>query len=223
MKKRHFIATFALFASAAAHAAPGIAESIERFGLGATIALLLFSVLGALAAFAFQCLLIYNRLVQLRSRISNAWAQIEVQLKHCHDLIFSLVEVAARYLTHEQEALQDVTAAREQAASLLEAARANPASAVVVGQLMAGESALMGCLGRLMAEAEAYPALKADKQMRELFEEITGTENRACLARQAYNDAVLDLNDAVRRFPAVLVVRMTGFEVAAPPCCSMAA
>lgn len=178
--------------------------------------MLLFGVLGALAALAFQCLLIYNRLVQLRSRIPNAWAQIEVQLQRCHDLIFSLVEVAARYLTHEQEALQAVTAAREQAASLLGAARANPASIAAVGQLMAGEAALMGSLGRLMAVAEAYPALKADTQMRELFEEITSTENRVCLARQAYNDAVLDLNDAVRRFPAVFIVRMTGFEAAAP-------
>lgn len=216
MKKRHFIATFALFASAAAHAGRSIAEDIERFGLGATIALLLFSALGALAAFAFQCLLIYNRLEQLRSRIPNAWAQIEVQLKHCHDLVPNLVEVAARCLTHEQEALQAVSAACGQAQGLLDAARANPANAAAVGQLMAGETALMGSLGRLMAVAEVYPELKADTQVRELFEEITSTENRVCFAQQAYNDAVLDLNDAVRRFPAMLIVRMTGFEAAAP-------
>ena len=178
--------------------------------------LILLGVLGALAAFAFWCLLIYNRLVQLRNRIPNAWAQIDVQLKRRHDLIPNLVEVASRYLKHEQETLRAVTAARGQAQGLLEAVRLQSASAAAVTQLMAGETALMGQLGRLMAVAEAYPELKADKQMRELFEEIVSTENRVGFARQAYNDAVLDLNNAVQQFPAVLIARMTGFTPAAP-------
>ena len=169
-----------------------------------------------LVALVLWGVLIYNRLVQLRNRIPNAWAQIDVQFKRRHDLIPNLVQVAERYLKHEQETLQAVTAARGQAQGLLDAARANPASAAAISALATGETALMGCLGRLLAVAEAYPDLKADKQMRELAEEITSTENRVGFARQAYNDAVLDLNNAVQEFPAVLVARLLGFAPAAP-------
>ena len=154
--------------------------------------------------------------MQLRNRLPNAWAQIDVQLKRRHDLIPNLVQVAARYLKHEQETLQAVTAARGQAQGLLEAARHTPASAAAITQLAAGEAALMGSLGRLLAVAEAYPALKANEQMRALSEEITSTENRVGFARQAYNDAVLDLNNALQAFPAVIIARLCGFEVAAP-------
>ena len=169
-----------------------------------------------LAALLIWGVLTYNRLVGLRNRIPNAWAQIDVQLKRRHDLIPNLVEVTERYLKHEQGTLQSVIAARGQAAGLLDAARANPASAAAISALAAGETALMGSLGRLMAVAENYPELKADQTMRELSEEITSTENRVGFARQAYNDAVLDHNNAVQAFPAVLIARLMGFAPAAP-------
>lgn len=173
-------------------------------------------LLPILAALLIWGVLVYNRFVALRNRIANAWAQIDVQLKRRHDLIPNLVQVAERYLKHEKDTLQAVIAARGQAAGLLDAARANPASAAAISALAAGETALMGTLGRLMAVAENYPELKADQTMRELSEEITSTENRVGFARQAYNDAVLDLNNAVQAFPAVLVARLTGFAPAAP-------
>ena len=176
-----------------------------------------FSVLiPVLAALLIWGVLTYNRFVGLRNLIPNAWAQIDVQLKRRHDLIPNLVQVAERYLKHEHDTLQAVIAARGQAAGLLDAARANPASAAAISALAAGETALMGSLGRLMAVVENYPELKADQTMRELSEEITSTENRIGFARQAYNDAVLDFNNAVQRFPNVLIARLTGFAPAAP-------
>ena len=91
-----------------------------------------FIFLALIAALIVWGIAIYNRLVQLRNRLPNAWAQIDVQLKRRHDLIPNLVQVAARYLKHEQETLQAVTAARGQAQGLLEAARHTPASAAAI-------------------------------------------------------------------------------------------
>ena len=157
----------------------------------------------------------YNRLVALRNRIGNAFGQIDVQLKRRHDLVPNLVEVARRYLQHEQDTLQAVISARSQAQGAAAAARAHPADAAAIGALAQAEQGLMGQLGRLLAVAEAYPALKADQNLRELSEELTHTENRIGFARQAYNDAVLDLNNAVQAFPDLLVARLTGFAPAA--------
>jgi LemA protein len=81
--------------------------------------------------------------------------------------------------------------------------------------LGAAETLLGGTLGRLMAVAEAYPELKADQTMRELSEELTSTENRVGFSRQAYNDAVLDYNNAAQQFPANLVGGVFGFKAAA--------
>lgn len=157
----------------------------------------------------------YNRLVTLRNRIANAYGQIDVQLKRRHDLVPNLVDVARRYLQHEQDTLQAVIAARGQAQHAAAAARAHPLDAAALGALASAEQGLMGQLGRLLAVAEDYPELKADQTLRELSEELTSTENRIGFARQAYNDAVLDLNNAVQAFPDVLIARLTGFAPAA--------
>ena len=158
----------------------------------------------------------YNRMVELRNRIANAFGQIDVQLKRRHDLIPNLVEVARNYLELENATLIAVIQARGQAQGATAAARANPGNAAAIGALAVAEQALMGQVGRLLAVSESYPALKADQNMRELSEEITSTENRIGFARQAYNDAVLDLNNAVQAFPDVLLARLTGFAPAAP-------
>ena len=159
--------------------------------------------------------LTYNRLVVLRNRLGNAFAQIDVQLKRRHDLVPNLVEVAGRYLQHERDTLQAVIAARGAAQGAAAAARAHPADAGAIGALAVAEQALMGSVGRLLAVAEAYPELKADQTMRELSEELTSTENRIGFARQAYNDAVLDLNNMVQAFPDLVVARLGGFQTAA--------
>ena len=155
---------------------------------------------------------IYNRLVELRNRIANAFGQIDVQLKRRHDLVPNLVEVARRYMEHESQTLQTVIAARSQAQDAAHAARQQPADARSIAALAAAEQGLMGSLGRLLAVAEAYPDLKADARMRELSEELTSTENRVGFARQAYNDAVLEFNNAAQAFPALIVARLFNFQ-----------
>jgi LemA protein len=157
----------------------------------------------------------YNRLVQARNRIANAFAQIDVQLKRRHDLVPNLVEVAKRYLSHEAGTLQAVTQARGAAQGAVAAARQHPASASAIGALAVAEQALGGSLTRLLAVAEDYPELKADATMQSLSEELTSTENRIGFARQAYNDQVLQFNDAATRFPDLLVARLGGFAPAA--------
>ena len=153
----------------------------------------------------------YNRLVRLKNSMANAFGQIDVQLKRRYDLIPNLVEAAKKYLQHEQETLEAVIAARNQARSASDRVASRPGQADAVIALAAAEQTLGGSLGRLFALAEAYPDLKADQTIRELSEELTSTENKVGFARQAYNDAVLDYNNAQGQFPALLVARMFGF------------
>lgn len=158
---------------------------------------------------------VYNRLVRLRNAIGNAFAQIDVQLKRRYDLVPNLVEVARKYLQHERETLEAVVQARNGARAAADRARQAPADGERIGALAVADGLLGGALGRLMAVVEAYPELKADKTMRELGEELTHTENRVAFARQAFNDAVLDHNNAAQHFPSLLVARLTGFRPAA--------
>lgn len=167
------------------------------------------------AVLAVAVIVIYNRLVRLRNAIANAFAQIDVQLKRRYDLIPNLVETARKYLQHERDTLEAVTAARNQASAAATAARRDPGAAASMAALGAAEGMLGSALGRLMVVAEAYPELKADQTMRELSEELTSTENRVGFARQAYNDAVLDFNDGAGQFPANLVAGLFGFAPAA--------
>jgi LemA protein len=175
------------------------------------------SVVGwvVIAVLAVAVIAMYNRLIRLRNAIANAYAQIDVQLKRRYDLIPNLVETARKYLQHEREVLEAVTAARNQAFAAAGVARRNPAVPGSVVALEAAEGVLGGALGRLMAVAEAYPELKADRTMRDLSEELTSTENRVGFARQAYNDSVQDFNDGTGQFPANLVANLFGFRPAA--------
>jgi LemA protein len=178
--------------------------STQSLVLTVLFALLLFWAVGA-----------YNRLVRLKNLIANAFGQIDVQLKRRYDLIPNLVEAAKKYLLHERETLEAVIAARNQARAASDAARSRPAHAPEVMALAVAEQALDGSLGRLFALAEAYPELKADETIRELSEELTSTENKVAFARQAYNDCVLDYNNAQAQFPAVLIARLFGFAPSA--------
>lgn len=175
----------------------------------------LFVFIALLAVLVFWAVGAYNRLVRLRNTIGNAFGQIDVQLKRRHDLIPNLVEAAKKYLQHEQGTLEAVIAARKQARSASDAARSHPANAGAMVSLAAAEQALSGSLGRLFALAEAYPELKADQTIRQLSEELTSTENKVGFARQAYNDTVLDYNNARGQFPALLIARLFGFAPSA--------
>jgi LemA protein len=154
----------------------------------------------------------YNRLVRLKNAIANAFGQIDVQLKRRYDLIPNLVEVARRYLAHEAQTLEAVIAARNQARTAEQTAATSPLNAGALGALAGAEQVLGGALGKLFAVVEDYPDLKADQNMRELSEELTSTENRVGFARQAYNDHVLEFNDAAAQFPTLLIARLFGFQ-----------
>jgi LemA protein len=167
----------------------------------------------AVAPIVFAVML-FNALVRRRNQVKNAFAQIDVQLTRRHDLIPNLVETAKAYLKHERDTLEAVIAARNQAVAGLKAAERNPADAQAMQSLGAMETALGGALGRLLAVVEAYPDLKANQNMMQLSEELSSTENRVSFARQAYNDSVMDYNNARETFPSSIIAGAFAFKEA---------
>jgi len=157
---------------------------------------------------------IYNKLVALRNRYKNAFAQIDVQLKRRYDLIPNLVEVAKGYMKHERETLEAVIQARNQAASAGQQAAQNPGDPAAMKSLGSAEGQLTGALGRLFALSENYPDLKANQNMLSLQEELSSTENKVAFARQAYNDSVMRYNTARETFPNVVFAGMFNFHEA---------
>ena len=170
--------------------------------------------LAIIAALVFWAIAIYNGLVSLRNRFKNAFAQIDVQLKRRYDLIPNLVETAKGYMKHERETLEAVIKARNSAVTANATAAADPANPTAIQGLMAAEGALSGALGKLFALAEAYPDLKANANMMQLSEELTGTENKIAFARQAFNDAVMSFNTAVGQFPSNVIANFFSFKEA---------
>ena len=154
---------------------------------------------------------IYNKLVTMRNRYKNAYAQIDVQLKRRYDLIPNLVETAKGYIKHERETLEAVTAARNIAYAASKTAAANPGDANAMKDLTAAESGLGGTLSRLMMVSEQYPDLKANQNMMQLTEELTSTENKISFARQAYNDSVMTYNTDREVFPSSLIANTFNF------------
>jgi len=157
---------------------------------------------------------IYNKLVTMRNRYKNAYAQIDVQLKRRYDLIPNLVETAKGYMAHERGTLEAVTAARNIAYAASKAAASNPGDASAMKNLVAAESGLGGTLSRLMMVSEQYPDLKANQNMMQLTEELTSTENKISFARQAYNDSVMTYNTDREVFPSNIIAGMFNFASA---------
>ena len=153
---------------------------------------------------------IFNRLVALKNRFQNSFAQIDVQLKRRYDLIPNLVETAKGYIKHERETLEAVISARNEAAAGLKAISGNPDNTGAMKQLMGAEGLLANALGRLNVVMEAYPDLKANTNMMQLSEELTSTENRISYARQAYNDSVMDYNTYRQSFPTNMLANTFG-------------
>ncbi|MGH8494838.1 MAG: LemA family protein [Gammaproteobacteria bacterium] len=171
-------------------------------------------VIGVLVLLAFFAIGIYNRLVNLRNRVKNAFAQIDVQLTRRYDLIPNLVETVKGYIKHERETLEAVISARNTAVAGLRNAAADPSNAKAIQELAGAEAALEGTLGRLFALAEAYPDLKANQNMMQLQEELGSTENKVAFSRQAFNDAVMNYNNARENFPNTIVAGTFDFEPA---------
>jgi len=157
---------------------------------------------------------IYNTLVTLRNRFTNAYAQIDVQLKRRYDLIPNLIETAKGYLTHERGTLEAVIAARNAAAAANTGAAAHPGDPSAMKELASSEATLGGTLGRLFALSESYPDLKANTTMLQLMEELTSTENKVAFSRQAFNDAVMAYNTKREVFPSNVIAGMFSFTVA---------
>ena len=147
--------------------------------------------------------LLYNKLINLKNQVKNAWRQIDVQLKRRHDLIPNLVEVVKDYMSYEQETLEKVIQARNQAVNA-----ANTEEAI------AAEGILSGMMGKLFALMENYPDLKANESTARLMEELSATENKISFSRQFYNDSAMALNNGVEMFPSNIVAGMFNFKPA---------
>jgi LemA protein len=151
---------------------------------------------------------IFNKLVTLKNRYKNAFAQIEVQLKRRYDLIPNLIETAKGYIKHEQETLIAVVEARNTANNMLSTATADPGNAGAIKGLIDAESKLAGTLTKFNMVMEAYPDLKANQNMLQLSEELATTENKVSFARQAFNDQVMEYNTYKQTFsPVFFAVR----------------
>lgn len=146
--------------------------------------------------------LIYNGHVNRRNAVDYAYASIDVQLKKRWDLVPNLVNTVKGYATHERDLLENITLARQQASGT------HDASAERFGH----ERQLDSGLPRLIAVAESYPELKADKQFLNLQRNLTEIEAQISAARRAYNASVMDYNNGVDMFPSSIIAAMFGFK-----------
>jgi LemA protein len=160
----------------------------------------LWIVIAIVVVVALVLVLLYNRLVRLRNRVANAWAQVDVQLRRRYDLIPNLVETVKGYASHERATFEEVTRARTRAQE-----------AQGVAEQAGAENALTAAIGRLFAVAEAYPELRASENFQRLQEDLTDTEGKIAVSRQVYNDTVLTYNNAIQTIPASLVAGVLGF------------
>jgi LemA protein len=158
-------------------------------------------VLGVIVVIVLWAIMIYNGLVGLRQRVSQAFADIDVQLKQRHDLIPNLIETVKGYATHERSTLDAVVKARNTAI-----AAQGPA------QQAAAETALTGALRQLLVLAEAYPDLKANSNFQQLQTELADIENKIAAARRFFNNAVQEYNTGIEQFPAALFASSFGFQ-----------
>jgi LemA protein len=175
---------------------------------------ILLALIGFIIVVAVFFISIYNRLVNLRNGVKNAFSQIDVQLTRRYDLIPNLVEAVKGYMKHEKETLDAVISARNAAVTGLKAAGANPSDPEAIRQLAGAEAALQGSLGKMFALAEAYPDLKANQNMMQFQEELSSTENKVAFARQAFNDAVMTYNNGRENFPNNILAGMFNFNPA---------
>ncbi len=165
-----------------------------------TIGIIIIVLLVAVAGFFVQ---IYNSLVQLRQRVKNAWAQVDVQLKRRYDLIPNLVNTVKGYAEHEKTTLENVIKARN-----------NAVNAEGAKDQAQAENMLSGAIRSLFALAEAYPDLKANTNFLQLQAELSDTESKIAFARQFYNDTVQKFNTKIEVFPNNLIAGMMGFFAA---------
>lgn len=161
-------------------------------------------IVGIIAFGVIWLISAYNSLVTLKNRAQNAFSQIDVQLKRRYDLIPNLIEIAKKYLSHEQETLMKVIEARNAAKGALDNVAKNAPDAI--NTLNSAEKSLQNALMNFNMTMEAYPDLKSNTTMIQLSEELASTENKIAFARQAYNDNVTNFNTCRQIFPNNLIV-----------------
>ncbi len=160
-----------------------------------------YVILGVIVLLIFFVWATYNGLVTARARVKEAWSGIDVQLKRRSSLIPNLVEAVKGYAKHEKEVFENVTKARS---ALMGATGAKQAAQA--------ENMLTGALKSLFAVAEAYPALRASENFKQLQDELSDTESKIAYSRQFYNSNVLDLNTKIKTFPTMLIAGPLGFK-----------
>ncbi len=146
----------------------------------------------------------YNRLIVLKNRVKEAWADIDVQLKRRHDLIPNLVETVKGYASHEKQIFENVAEARERALSATQ--EGDPK------EIEKAENQLKGALKSLFAVSEDYPDLKASDNFLELQKEIRDTEDKIQSARRFYNRNVKEFNIKIQSIPYNLIASMLGYQ-----------
>jgi LemA protein len=156
---------------------------------------------GVIAAAILFVIALYNRLVALRQNRSNAFSDIDVQLKLRYDLVPPLVETVKGYAAHEQSVFENVTNAR-----------ASVSQSSGTDERLKAEQRLGGALANLYAVAENYPALKADQNFQSLMNELADIENKIAAARRFFNNATNELNTSVQQFPSNIIARIFGFK-----------
>lgn len=172
-------------------------------------------IIAVIALLALYAISLYNRLIQLRNQVKNAWSQIDVQLQRRYDLIPNLIETVKGYMSFERNTLEAVVKARSQAVAARDAvAQGGGPTEASLKDLIGAEAALGKSLGNIFALSENYPQLRASENMQQLQEELSSTENKIAFARQAYNDQVLAYNNAQQQFPANLVAASLGHHPA---------
>lgn len=173
------------------------------------------SVLAIIALLILFVIGIYNRLVQLRNQVKNAWSQIDVQLQRRYDLIPNLVETVKGYMGYEKGTLEAVIQARNNAVAARDAVeKSGGPTEGSIQELIGAEAVLKKSLGNIFALAESYPELRASETMQRLQEELSSTENKIAFARQAYNDQVMTYNTVQQQFPTNLVATFFGHHPA---------
>jgi LemA protein len=170
----------------------------------------LIAIVVALVLLIIYVIAIFNKLVTLKNRYQNAFAQIEVQLKRRYDLIPNLVETAKGYIKHERETLEAVVEARNGAQNMLAEAAAGPGNAEAMKGLSGAEGKLAGAMASFNVVVEAYPDLKANQNMMQLSEELVSTENKVSFSRQAFNDQVMAYNSYKQTFPPIIFASRFG-------------
>src|SRR6266513_1582272 len=158
-------------------------------------------VIGIIVIIVIWFTSLYNRLVRLRNRRQNAFADIDVQLRQRHDLVPQLVETVKGYAGHERETLYRVTEAR-----------ASTMSATTINDKIEKEQQLTSALQGLKVTMEAYPNLKANENFMSLQEELNDIENKLAASRRFFNGATTEYNNAVQTFPGNLIARNFGFN-----------